>query len=79
MIWEVIEWFPTSKKPDERVPILIYVPSLFPYHTVHEAYYMLINGEGAWNIVHPMYGGFVSEMDIKGWTYMPKGKEINPS
>ena len=70
---EVIEWKSTTDKPDEYVPILIYVPSSSPDPTVHEAYYMTINGEGTWNMVHPMYGGFVSEMDIRGWAYMPKG------
>lgn len=74
---EKIEWFPTSKKPEEFVPILVYLPNEEPYPAVREAYYLTINGVGAWNIVHPMVGGFVLEKDIDSWAYMPKGKEDN--
>ena len=71
---ETIEWFPTIKKPDECVPILVYIPSEEPFPAVREAYYLVIDGIGAWNVVHPMLGGFVKEDDIALWAYMPKGR-----
>lgn len=72
---EEIEWFTTDKKPNEFEPILVFVPGEEPYPTVREAYYLTINGIGAWNVVHPMVGGFVSEREIASWAYMPKGRE----
>lgn len=71
---ETIEWFPTIKKPDEWVPILVYIPSEEPFPAVREAYYLVIDGIGAWNVVHPMLGGFVREDDIALWAYMPKAR-----
>lgn len=71
---ETIEWFPTIKKPDEYAPILVYIPSEEPFPAVREAYYLVIDGIGAWNVVHPMLGGFVREEEIALWAYMPKGR-----
>ena len=72
---EEIEWFtPQTKKPDEYVPILVYIPSEEPFPATREAYYMTIDGVGAWNVVHPMLGGFVREEDIALWAYMPTGR-----
>ena len=73
---EQIEWFtPQEKKPDEFAPILVRLPSEEPFPEVREAYYLVIDGIGAWNVVHPMLGGFVKEEDIALWAYMPKGKQ----
>lgn len=74
---EEIEWFSTAKKPDEWVPILVYIPSEEPFPAVREAYYLVIDGIGAWNVVHPMLGGFVREEDIALWSYMPLGHPNN--
>ena len=71
---EQIEWFPTTKKPDEFVPILVYLPNEEPYPAVREAYYLTIDGVGAWNVVHPMVGGFIPEKEVDSWAYMPTGK-----
>lgn len=75
---EEIEWFtPQTKKPYEYVPILVYIPSEEPFPATREAYYMTIDGIGAWNVVHPMLGGFVREEDIALWAYMPTGRPNN--
>ena len=75
---EEIEWYtPQDKKPDEYAPILVCIPSEEPFQAVREAYYLTIDGVGAWNVVHHMLGGFVREEDIALWSYMPLGRPNN--
>lgn len=73
---EKVTWIPASvQKPAPFVSVLAYIPSMKPYPTVREAFF--VDNENFWVILGHIEGRYLKD-EVTHWAEMPDGPEDLP-